>query len=658
MTTFTITCPPTVAGTTLSTSATGSGNWAASLSVSDEFATALIGSVVGEGADSFALISQTDSDSNVATISQESNSYTIGYSTLDGDVADDYPSQSTAEATQISSFSWDGGRTVQVTSREIRSLGDFSPPAGETITGTTWTAAVSTSSQTTTTETESVFQTTFTTETQVTTRTGTLVQTGTMTAPEPSTTQTLVPATTSSQSNYTTTRIRTTTQQDNYSVWRSATGAASHRGTFQSATVVCLDTSEVAYVVTSRPAYTTTLTAAASFPTATQFTVLPSFVATAGAVIDATDNTSSEELQTATTYKTTSQTATTLTVGTENFFGGSSAQLPVLTRTLAATTRTIQDYFSTIRESSYTGGDISTTTRQTTTTHQGRIGTLTWNATHTESATAQTTFPFSTSKTESAEFGGIYPQRFEEEFDDLTDETDVQLSDIKTENGQRDFTTAVTFNRAISQVAGPLTIAATQNQAGSSLSHAFAAASALTAPAQIVGAEGVTAKRPIYTFAARTARAPLGAWSYLDGTSSVSASADAAGLSVTTTSGPTTSLITESTSGSWTVGGAAVSRADVGAGMAINMGGVPATGDSLTALYAGGIFSTTNSAGSGTIEASEASTALVGSANRTAYLPASGVFVTGGARYGTSKRNITDTIAETALITNRSQLVL
>jgi hypothetical protein len=654
MTTFTITCPPTVAGTTLSTSATGSGNWAASLSVSDEFATALIGSVVGEGADSFALISQTDSDSNVATISQESNSYTIGYSTLDGDVADDYPSQSTAEATQISSFSWDGGRTINVTAKETRSLGDFSPPAGETITGTTWTAAVSTSSQTTTTDTESVFQTTFTTETQVTTRTGTLVQTGTMTAPEPSTTQTLVPATTSSQSNDTTTRIRTTTQQDNYSVWRSATGAASHRGTFQSATVVCLDTSEVAYVVTSRPAYTTTLTAAASFPTATQFTVLPSFVPTAGIVIDETDTTSSEELQTATTYKTTSQTATTLTVGTEGDFGGSSAQLPVLTRTLAATTRTTQDYFSTIRQSSYTGGDISTTTRQTTTTHQGRIGQMTWNATHTESVTAQTTFAFLTSATDSAEFGGIYPQQFEENLEAY----EIQLSDIANENGQRNFTTAATFNRAISHIAEPLAIAATQNQVGSSLSHAFAAASALATPAQIVGAAGVTVKRPVYVFAARTARAPLGAWSYLDGTSSVSASADAAGLSVTTTSGPTTSLITESASGSWTVGGAAVSRANVGAGMAINMGGVPATGDSLTALYAGGIFSTTNSAGSGTIEASEASTALVGSANRTACLPASGVFATGGARYSTSKRNITDTIAETALITNRSQLVL
>jgi hypothetical protein len=650
MTTFTITCPPTVAGTTLSTSATGSGDWAALYTVGENV---IIGDVQGAGADSSFLVSRTDAQSNSVTEIQSFASYTIGYSTLDGDVADDYPSQSTAEATQISSFSWDGGRTINVTAKETRSLGDFSPPAGETITGTTWTAAVSTSSQATTTDTEAVFQTTFTTEIQVTTRTGTLISESI-----PSTTQTLVPATTSSQSNYTTTRIRTTTQQDNYSVWRSATGAASHRGTFQSATVVCLDTSEVAYVVTSRPAYTATLTAAASFPTATQFTVLPSFVPTAGIVIDATDTTSSEEPQTATTYKTTSQTATTLTVGTENFFGGSSAQLPVLTRTLAATTRTIQDYFSTIRESSYTGGDISTTTRQTTTTHQGRIGTLTWNATHTESATAQTTFPFSTSKTESAEFGGIYPQRFEEEFDDLTDETDVQLSDIKTENGQRDFTTAVTFNRAISQVAGPLTIAATQNQAGSSLSHAFAAASALATPAQIVGAAGVTAKRPIYTFAARTARAPLGAWSYLDGTSSVSASADAAGLSVTTTSGPTTSLITESTSGSWTVGGAAVSRADVGAGMAINMGGVPATGDSLTALYAGGIFSTTDSAGSGTIEVSEASTALVESTNRTAYLPASGAFVTGGGRYGTSKRNITATIAETAIITNRSQLVL
>jgi hypothetical protein len=415
-----------------------------------------------------------------------------------------------------------------------------------------------------------------------------------------------------------------------------------------------LDASEVAYVITSRPDYTALFSAAASLPASTQFTVLPSFAATEGVVINATDTTSSEQLQTATTYKTTTQTATTLTVGTEGDFGGSSAQLPVLTRTLAATTRTTQDYFSTIRESSYTGGDISTTTRQTTTTHQGRVGEMTWNATHTESATAQTTFAFLTSATDSADFGGIYPQQFEENLE----ANEVLLSDIATENGQRDLKTAATFSRAISQVAGPLFVATTQNQVGSSLSHAFAAASALQAPAQIVGALGVTVKRPAYIFAARTARAPLGAWSYLDSTSSVSASADAAGLSATTTAGPTSSLTTESTSGSWTVGGAAVSRADVGVGMAINMGGVPATGDSLTALYAGGIFSTTNSAGSGTIEVSEAFTALVGLSDRTVYLPASNVFVTGGARYGTSNRNITNVIAETAIITNRSQLVL
>jgi hypothetical protein len=641
MTTFTITCPPTVAETVITTTQSASGAWEAVWTIEGDTASALGGSVVGLAQSSALFSEKTDSDSNIFSETQISGILSIEYSTLNGEAADDFPSQGTNGETEKRTNSWNGGRTAEQT---------IVQDEGQTITGTTWTSESSSSSQTTTTASEVNIGKTLTTETQVSARTGTLIG-GSI----PSTTQTMVNATTSSGDDFSTTRIGTTTVADSFEVWRSTATGASHRGTFQAATVVCLDSSEIGWVVTSRPDYTDTFSAVVLSQTATQFTVLPSFVTTAGVVIDASETTSSTRNETQTTYTTTAATGTTLTVGTENDFGGFSAQLPVRTRTFAATTRTTEEYESAIERSEYTLGDISTTTLETVKTHQGRIGNVTWNATHVESITAETTFEVLLSGFSSTDtFGAAYPQKFLEDLDAF----EVNLGDIKTEAGEGETAVGATFDRAITQAAEPLFIEEEQNQCGSSVSHGFAAASALGAVGQIVGASGVTVKRPRYVFAARTARAPLGEWSYLDGTSSVSASADAAGLSATTTAGPTSSLTTESASGAWTIQGAAVSNANVGQGMALNMGGVPATGNSLTAFYAAGIFSTSNSAGSGTVEVSEGSTALVGPDNRTVYLPASRVFVAGISRFGTSRRNITDTIAETAIITNRSQLVL
>jgi len=645
MTTFTITCPPTVAATTLSNSFSGEGQWAA-----DFFGDSVYRNQ-GEAANEGYASSFTDAQGNVFISSSASSSQLLQMTLVDEFDNTEGNGFTSYEET----FSWNGARTINLTDND-------------TITGSTWTAEATTSSQTTTTQSATIYQTTFTQTINTTTVTGKLVEIGEEQS-IPSTTVTQTAGLTTQAGELSTTRLVTTTQEDTFNRWRASEGGATHRGLFHEATAVYLETSnlgnllpELGWVITTRPEYTNTLPAVASFPETSNFTVFPFFVTAGGAVIDETDIVSSEELQTQTTYKTTLQSQTELTVGAEGPLNASPAQLPPLTRTLQASTRNTEEYFSTIAEFAYTGGETSITTIQTTKTHEGRIGAVTWNATHSVSTTAQTSFEVLTSKTDSAEFGAIYNDRFLEEFENATQEglalEGVEFSEIATQGGEFYSTADANFQRKVTQGAGQYLFAATQNQAGSSLSFAFAAPSALNVPARLVGAQGITVQDPLYVAAARTALTPLGSWSYIDSGASVAVSADGAGLSATTTSGPTSSLVTQSTSGAWTVEGAAISRADLGDGMALNMGGVPATGDSLTAFYAGGIFSTTNSAGSGTTEASEALTSLVGADNRTAYLPASNVFIAGDQRYGTSKRNITAIVDETAIITNRSQLVL
>jgi collagen type VII alpha len=653
MTTFTITCPPTVAAKTTSENFLRTESYSEFLEISGA-----IDDGTGTVSSTFSRSQITDSASNVY-----STQFDVRYESRFGIPAgDDLGATRFANGGTTNSFSgeatfsWNGARTVANTvSNSITD--DDEDYGGVASQGqTVWTAEETTSSQTTTTQTATVYQTSFTDTTNVTTRTGTLVQTGTMTELEPRTTATQTQGFTTRTSALSTTRVTTTTQQDTFNRWRTGEGGGTHRGTFQSATVVVLETSnlgplrpEIAWIVTSRPDLTLTSSSVVEEQTLTQFTVFPSFQTAAGHVeqgaylddaVGFTFSTSSEEIETPTTYTTTTFSATTISVA------NSFTEIPTPLNEQIGTTRTTQEWFSTMREPRYTGGDISTTTSFSETTHQGRIGAVTWNATHRQSATLLSSFTFETAytRTSSGEFG--------------LDEDNVRTEVATGQSGYSE-TKTITFER-------PITIAASidapfisQNQCGSSLSFAVAAASNVSEAAQSLAAGGVSVRSPRLVAAARTARAPLGTWSYVTADTSVTASAGPSGLSATSASGPTGSIVTESTEGAWQLSGTGISRANLLSGQRINLGGTPPTGTA-TAFYNAGVFSTTDTAGSGTIEVTEARTDSIDtSAQRTAYVPATGVFISAGAqRYSTTRRNLTALIQETAIITNRDQLVL
>lgn len=647
MTTFTITCQPTVAGTTQLTSNTGSRV--------GFYVEEVDGSIASESYNASALfISANDISSNAFTSDNQSRFESDFYPEDPGggnayfwtDIGATSRGRSTTQ-------SWDGGRTEVTNDSFGITYNDGSEQITNTQINTTivWSSFQDTSSKTTTTQTNTVYLTTFRETTNVTTRSGTTVQTGTMTAPDPRTTVTQTQGFTTKTDNLSTTRITTTTQQDNFGKWRTGSGGATHRGTFQSATVVCLETSnlgnlrpELAWVVTQRPAFTATSSGVVQQQTTTQFTVFPSFVPTAGHVEQGTHtdyegftfSTSSEVIETPTTYKTTTSTANTLTVASQ--FTALPSPLSEQSAGSNATTITTQDWFSTIHKALYTGGDTSTTTIFSTTTHQGRIGNVTWNETHRRSTTALTNFDLLTAYTFSQ-----------------TTTLDVQTNGYSYTGGNSE-TKTLTFSRPVPVLADIHAPFATQNQCGSSLSFAVAAASNATSVAQEMGAVGVSVRGPSLVDIARTARAPLGSWAYVTAGTSISASAGPASLSVTSAFG--NPITTESTEGAWTLAGDAVSRANLPFGHRINLGGTPPTGTA-TAFYDAGIFSTSNSNASGTIEVMEARTEIIDStAARTAYLRATGVFIGGEQRYNTTRRNITQTISESAIITERSQLIL
>jgi len=647
MTTFTITCPPTVAAKTEKTEY---------ISIRSYTGTEAINAGATEGSSGVETVTEervrvTNSLSNTidaGTIVRQFNG--IGPACNDDPFGDPYVNFETLDSISFQeTFSWNGARTRS----QGRTIAPQCPENGGALDEADviiWTAEATTSSQTTTTQTDTVYQTSFSGTTNSTARTGTLVQTGTMTALGPRTTVTQTQGFTTRTAALSTTRVTTTTQQDTFNRWRTSEGGGTHRGTFQSATVVVLETSnlgnlrpEIAWVVTNRPDFTLTSPAVIEQQAVTQFTVFPSFSTTQGHVeqgtylnadVGFTFSTSVGEIETPTTYTTTAATGATISVA--SLF----TSIPSPLNQQIGTTLTTQSWGSTIREPRYTGGDISTTTSFSATTHQNRIGTVTWNATHRQSTTVRTSFAFLTAGSSSTSTSDI---------DDGGDSFSVSQSETKT----------VTFER-------PITIAASidapfisQNQCGSSLSFAVAAASNVSEAAQSLAAGGVSVRSPRLVAAARTARAPLGSWTYVTASVSVTASAGPSGLSATSASGPSSSIVTESAEGAWQLGGTAISRANLSGGQRINLGGTPPTG-AATAFYDAGVFSTTGAAGSGTIEVTEARTDSIDtSAQRTAYVPATGVFISAGAqRYSTTRRNLTALIEETAIITNRDQLVL
>jgi len=646
MTTFTITCPPTVAALTTLLSGAGTAssffNFAAAGAIDD-----------GTASDTFSSYQSLaiDSQSNIF-FNFEGGATLADYGIPPGDDigATIFVNGGNTQSARIeATSSWDGARTANETFLFSNTVQGEEPIVEERESQVVWTAEQTTSSQTTTTQTATVYQTTFTDTTNSTTHTGTLVQTGAMTAPEPSTTATQIQGFTTKTSELSTTRITTTTHQDTFNRWRTGEGGGTHRGAYQTATVVILETSnlgnirpEIAWVVTDRPNFTQTSSAVVEEQAATQFTVLPSIITTEGRVEEGSFvegegivyPVSIEVLETPTTYITTNILATQY-IGAVPF-----NSIPSPLNEFAALTLTTEEWFSTQRETRYTGGDTSTTTVFTTTTHQGRIGEVTWNKTHIQSTTLITAFNV------------INVYTYSES--DTATNTELLASGEYASSE----TSTATFERPISIVAQIYSPSETQNQCGSTLSWAVAAASNVTSAAQQIGAGGITVTFPPQVEVGRTARAPLGSWRYVTEETTVTASAGAASLSVTSAFGPSSAITTESTEAAWTLNGDALSVAFLGFQHRINLGGTPPTGTA-TAFYNAGIFSTTDSAGSGTTKVTAARTETINpNSPRTAYLEATGVFISEGGRYGTSARNIAAIIPETAIITDRFQLVL
>jgi hypothetical protein len=635
MTTFTITCPPTLAATTTARTVLSSASGVALDAVDDSFPSFSL-------TQAQTFIRASDNQSNIIITDSQSGASTQFFPEDFGGGNDvfwlyNYIDTFNNRVTQ----SWDGARTVIINETRLATFDEGDGPRlEEDVIDTTliWTAEQTTSSQTTTTHTDTVYKTSTAGTTNVTTRTGTLVQSGTMTSPEPRTTITQTAGFTVVDEDLFTTRVTTTTQEDTYNIWKLADDQQTQRGTFQSATVVVLETSnmrgihrpEVAWIVTNRPDFTDTNTNIYEQQSITQFTVFPTFSITQGHVEDGV--VSAEVIETPETYKTTVATGATISIA--QVFGQIFNEIPSPLNEQVGTTRTTEEWFSTIRETLYTGGDVSTTTIFTTTTHQEQIGDITWNATHRQSTTALTLFSFETANTATG----------------LTEFIDGEVAYTETNT--------VTFERPITigaQIHAPFI---SQDQCGSSLSFAVAAASNVSSVGRSINADPISVKFPPSVNVALTARAPLGQWSYVTDGTTVSASAGPAGLSVSSSFGPSSAITTTSTEAAWAIGGSAVSRANLPFLQRINLGGTPPTG-AATAFYNAGVFSTTNESASGTVEISEARTEIIDpQAPRVAYLPATGVFIYGEQRFNTSARNITSTISEDALITNRFQLVL
>lgn len=679
MTSFTITCPPTTWDATKVTQYTYTANWTDQDAIDGTFPS-------GTSRESVAYTFQTDTDSNV--FSSINNSwYTQRFFPEDpGGGNEEFwvvIISSSCDNTTIQS--WSGERTEAINETYGVTGPEGDENNGQTNTTIVWTSFQDTSSQTTTTQTETVYQTTSKHTTNVSTLSATTFQGEGMTSPEPRLTPTVTQVFTTRLADFSTTRITTTTQQDTFAKWRTGENGATHRGTFDSATVVFLETSnlrvraegnenkkirpELAWIVTKRPDFTETSTAIIEQQQTSQFTVFPSLALTAGhveqATIDSegtpTFSTSYEVDETETTYTTTAQAQTTISAVFDFIF----TELPSPTFELVAgpnaTTITTAEWYSTIRRERYTGGDTSTTTVLSGTTHEGRIGTVTWNASHVRSTTITTAnAQIATAYTQTASFAGVLTLGWA--FVNTAAYVNYGLTETNT----------VTFNRPIQICAKLHAPYCTQNQCGSSLFWAVAAASNVTSAAQQIGAVGVSVKFPSKVNVARTAVAPLGSWSYVTAGTTISASAGPASLSVTSSYGPTSAITTESTEGAWTLSGAAISRANRDLDHRINMGGTPPTG-TVTAFYDAGLFSTSDANGSGTIEVTEAYTETVEhNDDRTAYLPLTGAFISQqtvfdiggspvfeyGERYNTTARNLADIIPETALITDRGNLIL
>jgi hypothetical protein len=560
MTTFTITCPPTVAASSVEATAY------TTLYIFEDLTPILF-------PDNPIRNLVTNSAEFVFFTDRSSNSFT----TISAKVTDqggggdaDYYTSIYTNFDNITS-SWDGAATIE------RNDGQ-----------TTATAETSVISNITTTTSEiTVFAT-------VTQPTQTVIVTGTTTSTVLSSISLTLPTTRTTLANATTTQIeeRATTTIGTTETAETITAYGGTTGTRATATVVVLDTNEALYSITQRPSGAVPFSDVVSLITATQTTFSQSFSFREGPVvtydssfdedkgvlfIEATSQELEQGEETITT--TTASNFTITTLFPANRWPPTDAFQAAVTRiTTTEETRETSSRF-------YTGPTIATT-----------VSDLSFSEVSLSSVVYQQSYTSTKETTTIDQFASVTS------FTSSTETIATGEFVSETSSGQS-ATLAKTFEIA-QRIGGNFALGSNlQHSAGLSFRGAYALPRNFSEVGTVVGPAGITiTNAPVgWWQASRTAHLPRVETSSSGSSSgqTVRWSADGAGVTVTTLAEVGTSTTSTSQSGSWTTAGSATTSLALRQNV-INPGGRQAASTLGTGFRGPGLFYTSGPDGTGT----------------------------------------------------------
>jgi hypothetical protein len=351
-------------------------------------------------------------------------------------------------------------------------------------------------------------------------------------------------------------------------------------GTRLTATVVCLDTSEVGYVITQRPSFSAFLEDIAEEQLSSQFTVYPISSFSQGLVIGAGEEGNQQYVEETLELSRLIRTESTLTVADYN-----DSVWPLRTKSVAVftpTTETHQVVNSYIDYNNWAAKSSTITT--TTNTYLTEWGNLSWHGTYTRSIQVGTSIEYeATQYSRHIEFQVGLP---------------IEAQPISNEFL---INPTINFNA--------------NNYAASSIFSGCAHPSNASNPVLLAGPEGLTINRGAFSFGAITAVVPCGTWVYFKDGNTITASGDGEGVTIK-------DQVNNTTSANWTGAGNAISTVSQ-----INRhqpvpNGVAANGEKTFVINAGA-WQTINKSGRGTIEVESPSTYAGNSiVQNFAYMPA------------------------------------
>jgi hypothetical protein len=560
MTTFTITCPPTVAAST-------------------ERATAYTTSYVSEDLTPFGwpdnpqLGNETTSAVSVFVTDRSGNKYASGsfLVTAQGGGGDGAPYTDNTNNTVAITQSWNGARTQENSDGQ-----------------TTATAEASVISNITTTESQITVVATVTQPTQ------TVIVTGTTTSTVRSSISLTLPTTRTTLANATTTDIqeRATTTIGTTETAETITAYGGTTGTRATATVVVLDANEALYSITQRPSGEVPFSDVVSLIAATQTTFSQSFSFREGPVVTYDSSFDEDEgvLFIAPTSQEIEQGQETITTTTANNFTITTLFpvncWPPTDALQAAVTRiTTTEEIRETSSRSYTGPTIATT-----------VSDLFFREISLSSVVYQQSYTSTKETTTIEEFASV--TSFTSSTETIYDEEFVS----KTSTGQS-ATLAKTFEIA-ERIGGNFALGSNlQHSAGLSFRGAYALPRNFSEVGTVVGPVGITITNAPNGWwqASRTAHLPRVETS--SSTSSASQtvrwSANGVGVTVTTLAESGTSTTSTSQSGSWTTAGSATTSLALRQNV-INPGGRQAASTLGTGFRGPGLFYTSGPNGTGT----------------------------------------------------------